>query len=402
VNKICICIIFILFSCCLISCKFKSIDKKYSVDTNESHLVSDPSRENTNWAVNLLPFLPKISKDIPLGDSPVKKANRYCSPNKMSKLKNNSLDRIIQMAKEHQIVVINEAHGNARHRAYIFRLLEGLRPLGYSIYASETFHTGDFSHDEWSTNLQNRRYAVNEDGFYLREPIFGQLVRHSIELGYKPIAYEPQNMKSAVSKSFPNMTEREVGQGQNLIERALEKYPEEKIIIHVGYSHGKEELDKNGVGWMAKYVKDMTKLDPLTISQTNCIAPHLPTNILNGIDTLYYDRSIASQSDLASNGFDINLIEPKTDYEFERAKWLNVLNRTLVNIPEEVMELDSWVFAEAHPAFYGDELTDAVPYDGVPNIPGRKVKFALESGTYIINAYDKEENLLVSTQLTVK
>ncbi|HFB54683.1 MAG TPA: hypothetical protein ENJ46_02070, partial [Hellea balneolensis] len=190
-----------------------------------------------------------------------------CDAEIAKKLQSNPIGKIVEEAKKHRIVIVNEAHDQARDRAFIAKIAQALRPEGFSIYAAETFATRDVSVDAWQAEIMQRGYPINHDGYYIREPMFGQLVRTVLELGYKPVAYESRLPYDKSISRAERIKRRELEQTKNLIENALDKYPDEKILIHVGYSHAREKEDRRGNLWMAHFLKEQTGEDPLTISQ---------------------------------------------------------------------------------------------------------------------------------------
>lgn len=53
-----------------------------------------------------------------------------------------ALATIVERARDARIVILNEAHNVSRHRHFAEQVLTALRPLGFSIFAAETFSWG--------------------------------------------------------------------------------------------------------------------------------------------------------------------------------------------------------------------------------------------------------------------
>ena len=90
----------------------------------------------------------------------------------------NAIAHIVEKAKEHHFILINEAHYNSQHRAFTKDLLKPLWEMGFRYLALETLGYED-------TGLNERGYPVLSTGYYLKDSNFGNLVREALQLGYK-------------------------------------------------------------------------------------------------------------------------------------------------------------------------------------------------------------------------
>lgn len=175
---------------------------------------------------------------------------------------------IRQEAQDRRVVIINEAHHDARHRAFTKQLVDGLAADGFTHFAAEAFHA---TQDDLDLAFENG-YPVRELGFYVVEPVFADLVRTTFALGLAPVRYEqtPDQACEGECSSAERIRARERAQARNLAD-ALAESPDGRFIVHAGYSHVDERGDENedGVldGWMAAELKALTGIDPLTIDQ---------------------------------------------------------------------------------------------------------------------------------------
>ena len=161
-----------------------------------------------------------------------------------------AVDAILQLAREKNIVMINEAHHDARHRDLTRTLLQGLRQQGFETLALEALA---------DTLVNARGFAIKESGYYTQEPQFGNLIHEAIKLGFRVVGYE--------APAGVNGKDREIAQAANL-KKILERYPG-KLLVHCGYDHVIEGTPNNP-SWeraMAGRLKDLTGMDPLTIDQ---------------------------------------------------------------------------------------------------------------------------------------
>ena len=175
---------------------------------------------------------------------------------------------IVSEARTRQIVILNEAHHVPMHRAFAMALARELKKIGYTYLACETF----------SPEPLGRGYIAQGSGHYLNEPVFANFLREAQKDNWKFVPYENER----VDPSLPFADQirlRELGQVNNLQKRVLAKDPNAKIFMYVGYSHAAEQPEagsKDGIPWMAAYLKQRTGIDPLTIDQTTMMAHEQP------------------------------------------------------------------------------------------------------------------------------
>jgi hypothetical protein len=185
-----------------------------------------------------------------------------------------ALASIVDAARDRQIVILNEAHHLSRHRAFALLLARELRSIGFDYLACE-----GFSSNLDALALKARQYPKTSDGFYIREPLFADLVRQSLALGYMPVAYEHQGSSSAGRSPTDSMNEREAGQANNLVTRIFRDNPRARVFIYVGFAHLKKTVQNRSsepgrtVEWMASRLKTATGIDPLTIDQVTMTDP---------------------------------------------------------------------------------------------------------------------------------
>jgi hypothetical protein len=182
---------------------------------------------------------------------------------------------ILELADKYRVVMINEAHHVPLHRAFTLQLLEGLYRKGFRYFAAETLMVGDGA-------LQSRGYPTLKTGGYTAEPVYADLIRTALSLGYKVTPYECEDSPSPPSDNpVPAMNFREQGQARNLKERILDKDPNAKIIVHAGFSHiyKKPQIKEFGeLRWMALAFQDLTGVEPLSIDQTEMSEVNKPEN----------------------------------------------------------------------------------------------------------------------------
>ncbi len=176
-----------------------------------------------------------------------------------------ALEEIARQAATRRVVILNEAHHVARHRAFALELARRLHELGFRWLACETF-TAD------ARALPHRGYPTDATGYYTREPFFAEFVDQAVALGYEPVHYEIERSSAPPADVAASIRERETAQCAHLVERIFARDPEAKVLIFCGYSHATEDwtprADGDGDGWMAARLGRALQLDPLTIDQT--------------------------------------------------------------------------------------------------------------------------------------
>lgn len=164
------------------------------------------------------------------------------------------IDTIINEAKKHKIVMINENHFYPNHRIFVSDLLENLKEIGYNYIALEALDTKQDS----ILNLINS-YPTLETGFYTSEQNYSNLIRKAKKLGFEFVAYENADSNK----------NREIGQAENLYNKTFKVNPNSKVVVLAGIDHILEKQTLSGKEWMATIFKYKYNIDPLTISQTH-------------------------------------------------------------------------------------------------------------------------------------
>lgn len=204
-----------------------------------------------------------------------------------------AVDAIAESAGSKQVVIVNEAHHDAHTRALTLALLPRLRAIGYKYFAAEALDAKD-------TDLTTRGFAISASGSeYVHDPIYGELIREALKLGYVVVPYE------AVGN---NGQERETGQANNLFHRIFEHDPKAKVLIHAGYAHIDKTRGRLGsIRPMAMELKRLTAFDPLCIDQTD-VREDRPANELDAIHRAQADYR-TQRSMLTARGTTQEMIE---------------------------------------------------------------------------------------------
>ncbi|QAU24015.1 hypothetical protein EO087_08430 [Dyella sp. M7H15-1] len=163
-------------------------------------------------------------------------------------------DAVAQAAATRNIVMVNEAHHDAHTRELTLALLPRLRALGFRYFAVEALSDKD-------TDLMQRGYPTDKSGSeYLMEPLYGEIIRQAIRLGYTIVPYDSDSA---------DMNDRDAAEAHTLYEKVFAKDPQAKLFVHAGYAH----IDKaagnldGDIQPMAMQLKRLTGHDPLSVDQ---------------------------------------------------------------------------------------------------------------------------------------
>lgn len=239
-----------------------------------------------------------------------------------------ALSTIVEAARTAQIVVLNEAHTVSAHRAFAGEVMRALRPLGFDWFAAESFANEGLT--PISSYAAGRPF-LHSHGFYTRDPVFAEVVREAIGLGYRLAAYE-QRPDQRAGPDEDAISVREEAQAENLIAAVLRENPDARIFIHCGFSHVTEAAPLGGTPWFAARLKAKTGIDPLTIEQSSNwpgFTPDTdPLHVAAVLERFRPETPIVVDIDgkaFASRGFsdrvDLSVYHPRQDLVDGRADW---------------------------------------------------------------------------------
>lgn len=231
----------------------------------------------------------------------------------------NAKNYIVNRSKKEKVIILNEAHNNARHRVFTTSLLQGLYDNGFRFLGLEAL----------SDSLVNKRkFPVLESGYYTKEPQFGNLIDTALKIGFTVFGYEDFETPNLSGK------DREIKQAQN-IAKWINNNPDEKFLIHCGYDHIIEGTPsiKSWEKAMAGRLTEFTGINPFTIGQVRYSErgdPKLNQPYIQ-ITNVAYPAILIDTDGNAFNGpinntqkVDCAVIHPITKYKNERPDWLDL------------------------------------------------------------------------------
>lgn len=165
-----------------------------------------------------------------------------------------AVEALAALARDARVVLINESHSKVATRSSIISVLPALRKAGFTHLALEALNPATTSSViRAEPNMQRHQLPDNvKAGFYLREPVFAQMVNGARDLGFGLVAYESEASEQPL---------REEEQAANLA-HWLQSHPHDRLVVVAGYSH----IWKSD-GWMAQRLAAFTHLPILSVDQ---------------------------------------------------------------------------------------------------------------------------------------
>lgn len=320
-----------------------------------------------------------------------------------------ALTYLPQLAKNYRAVFLNEAHNVPLTRSLTVQLLKPLRADGFNYFAVETLYRTD-------TDLQKRGYPIVASGFYMREPVYAEMVRTALKLGFKVVPYEADDEHIGDA--------REAQQASNLA-RIFKSDPTARVVVNAGYAHIQEQGTFLGAQSMAEHFRKLSGIDPLSVEQTMLIS-HGETYMDHPDYTAIVQSLRPKQPIVFINpqgqpwslrpGYDVSVIFPETKERDGRPTWLTLGN---LRLPYPV---DGSLCHDRYPclieARYMDEGPDAIPADRLvlDTISLMKVadvqvttnytappasELYLRPGRYRLTAIDESDHVLSNSTINV-
>lgn len=302
-------------------------------------------------------------------------------------------------------------------------LLAGLHKKGFRYFAAETFDECDMP------ELAKRGYPSLMTGYYCTDPVFGDLVRQALRMGFIPIAYEHDSNSDkppAVGEEEirKEIAEREQGQARNLKKRIFDKDPRARVVVLAGYSHVckvpqifERDGKKGEITWMAVRFKKLTGITPLTIDQTTVMEHVRPASEHPAYRLGVEGKKVSDQSVVLfdaksgryyvppanSGAFDLVVFHPRDMKRDTRPRWLRMggYRREVKVTGLPPAPKDGSLLAQAFAK--GEHMETAIPVDQVEYGPAeRDLMFLLPKSLYKLRVVDAAGLMVHERELKVE
>jgi hypothetical protein len=274
-----------------------------------------------------------------------------------------AVEAVVREARERQVVIINESRHRSRNRAFTLAVALELRKLGFEYLAVDGLDDG--------AGLARRGYPVVGDGYYTREPMYGDLLRQALAAGYRPVAY-----RHPYSPGEPGNV-REERMAQTLVDRIFKENPRARVLVHASSAQiWKAPLytsaDPDRVRWLAEQLREKTGIDPLCVDQV-LAEDRDPQRFRIIVTRIFADSPLASVvlRDVEQphsywrdqDAIDMQVVHRPERQENGRPDWLALGGRRSPHpIPAKLLPASGRRLVQA---FVARESRDAVPIDQV-------------------------------------
>jgi tetratricopeptide (TPR) repeat protein len=312
-----------------------------------------------------------------------------------------AVEAITTLADKNQVVMINEEHDTPMHRAFTTRLLPILYAKGFRYFAAETLGDRD-------KEIMTRGYPTHKTGFYSNDPVFGEMLRAAVRLGFKIVPYEYSSEKLVECRKQGKdadfcQNERERGQAQNLYDRILRDDPKAKVLVHVGRGHN-QQIKLETWAQMGWHFKEISGITPLSVNQmlSERSEPKYESGLYRYVVNKWKFKEPSVFRNNADNyfkthGYDLAVFHPRSTLEKGRPIWLkNLAGRRAytINLKRLKLSYHNQFYRGVEPiliqAFYAAESADTIPADQIILYPEKEIPaLMLQKGKYRIRALDK-------------
>ncbi len=281
-----------------------------------------------------------------------------------------AVEAIVEASRERRVVMLNESHSDGRCRAFGEQVAVALAREGFSVFAAEAFQQGlDGLADDGVIDIN--------DGYYLADPLFANIVRAVSARRYRTVAYEQRDGQEAPAGSAQSavIEAREIAQASNLI-AALKASPEARVFVYCGPGHLSKLPSSRGDLWFAARFKSLSGIDPLTIEQSDGlpnIAPDRDDPRTAGVVMAFKPewpvvvreadgRLLATEAG-ARMGADISVFHPRQQLHQGRPSWLDFGGRRAVKVDLRKLGSNGLRLLQAVPSAELTKASSATPAD---------------------------------------
>ncbi|MCL1943415.1 MAG: hypothetical protein FWF54_07715 [Candidatus Azobacteroides sp.] len=273
-----------------------------------------------------------------------------------------TISDLMKTISQNQIVMFNEAHHIPMHRLLLENLLDTLYMQGFRYLALESFANDSL--------FDKTGYISGDNGIYLREPTFANLVRKAYSLGFKVFGYDAMTAN------------RENVQAQNIYDQTIKQDSTAKTVVLAGWGH----IDKNA---MTGEFEKISGVKPLTIDQT---VGYNFCDKNNAPDVPYLFKPSA------------DMLGVKVDLYLCNNLRLLSENKNMLNIPEEIRAVCKTVcfYKQNEFDFLRSQNKIPLPVAVISTNDNASVSFNLKKGDYVVIFQDSFGYILKKYQLTVE
>ena len=315
---------------------------------------------------------------------------------------------IKEVSKKNKALFFNEYPDHPQNRAFVSTLLDDLFDNGFTYLCIEDLVVSD-------KELNNRAYPVINSGYFIKDPVYGDLIRQAIKKGFEIISYEPTKAQIEKATSIVKRTAKftdpvllrqsakDWARAMNINNRVLKKDPDAKFIVLTSRGNVKE-VNSKGFRTMASWFQKFTNINPLTIDQgtftEKCKIDEDPLFAIRNVKepTVFFYKNNPfvkkeenTITETSGKFVDLQIFFPRSSFRNDRPTWLEMNGYRLhqeINPDKYGMGTPCMVMA-----FKQDEdMTFAVPMDAIElGNTGTRTSLLLPTGNYTLLLNDGKQ-----------
>ena len=312
---------------------------------------------------------------------------------------------VLAQAQGRDYVLLNESHAQVQTRAALYTLLAPLRAAGFTHLALEALTAPDPepAGDNacaapllFDDKLPQRGFPAKQTGYYTSEPVYGELLREALRLGFVLVSYDGGG----------NGGPREQHQAR-MIACIREREPAARVVVIGGFGHIAENPDRTYPGGRMGYrLGQLTHSDPLSVDMTELLAID-PSSLRfpepdTGRGAEAYALLDAEGRSFSRPGYDLSLYVRAPAHRGEAGgSWLELggaRHATPIGLSQCRGKLPCVVQARGQ-----DEDAAATPEDSCVVRAGATAgcTLYLRPGSHVVSTRDKDGELIQELALTV-
>ena len=308
---------------------------------------------------------------------------------------------VIDKAKDSPCIFLNDSKFHPQTRIFCKSLLQDLYNQGYRHIGIEAFTN--------KTEIQRGITCPSiNSGKFTDEPLFGDMIREALKIGFKLFSFQPTNAeiakaKNIVRKNNPNASGKDLAMPASNwskamnINRYIKAHPNEKFLIYTNENQVSEK-DIFGFNTLVQWFKKITSIDPFTVEQA-LMNEACPVNehkfykyaqVSEPSIFLKYKTPFIAERNEVESPYDIQVFHPRTQYIQNRPDWLRMKgNRKPYKVNPDQYEMNYPLLAYAIKK--GEDPQIAVPMDIVEFESNRiEMPLLLPPGSYQLVLRDKK------------
>lgn len=300
------------------------------------------------------------------------------------------IDSITQSTSNVRVVVLVEQPHRSRQRAFINDVASSLIDEGFNYYASDGF-------DLSNPPLNLPEFAKLDEGLFVREPMFGRLVRNLKSRDVEFLSLDlriPPPVDSKPETLAKHEADKRIMQADRLALTILNSDPDARVIVHLIDPNDVESVSYSNtvdypISQFAERLREKTGVTPLMLGQTKCRAVWTGSVMLPKL----------GRGGRFVNKYGIVVAHPIDTLRDGRPEWRRARGDKDVVVPDQFLTHSQPVIIEARRT---DDPEISVPEDRLLLMPGDNLPLLLPVGRYRVEGWTKNGPIAGPVEIEVQ